>query len=88
MNSCRLIYLLWFVDVATSEFLEMVENLIKVSETHGITLKCVEDFHVSLSRTLKLRHHWIQSFIDSLKGHLSHLIKYVVYFIYVKYFLL
>lgn len=50
----------------------MVQDLSDVSEKHGIALNLVEDFHVSLSRTLKLRHHWIQMFIDSLRARLRH----------------
>ncbi|XP_054712226.1 U6 snRNA phosphodiesterase 1-like isoform X2 [Uloborus diversus] len=60
------------------EFLEMVEELKKVSESHGIILNTVEDFHISLSRTVKLRHHWIPLFVDSLKAHLSYFSRFKV----------
>lgn len=62
------------------EFLEMIEHLRNVSEKHGIILSCTEDFHVSLSRTVKLRHHWIQLFVDSLRAHLRCFIKFKIMF--------
>lgn len=61
------------------EFLEMVQDLRNLAEQHGIILSPVEHFHVSLSKTLKLRHHWIQPFVDSLKLYLRHFSKLVFF---------
>ncbi|KAJ8927871.1 hypothetical protein NQ314_019615 [Rhamnusium bicolor] len=38
----------------------------------NIELKKAEDFHISLTRTVILKHHWISSFVDSIKLNISH----------------
>ncbi|GFT38270.1 u6 snRNA phosphodiesterase [Nephila pilipes] len=62
------------------EFYDMIEELKKNASTHGIDLQISEDFHVSLSRTLKLRHHWISPFIDALRNKLSCYFQFKVFF--------
>ncbi|GIY93089.1 u6 snRNA phosphodiesterase [Caerostris extrusa] len=46
----------------------------------GIDLQIPEDFHVSLTKTLKLRHHLIVPFIDTLKSKLSHYYQFKIIF--------
>lgn len=58
----------------------MVQDLRNLAEQHGIILSPVEHFHLSLSKTLKLRHHWIQPFVDSLKLYLRRFSKLVFYY--------
>ncbi|CAL1280302.1 unnamed protein product [Larinioides sclopetarius] len=61
-------------------FYEMIDNLRKIASSHGIELQIPEDFHISLTRTLKLRHHWIVPFIDSLKAKLGYFYHFKIIF--------
>lgn len=54
-------------DHPEEEFLELLPELIAISERHGVVLSPQEEFHLSLSQTVVLRHHWIQPFTQSLK---------------------
>ncbi|KAM3609394.1 uncharacterized protein V6R79_014120 [Siganus canaliculatus] len=54
------------------EFEELLEDLISLARDHGVALNPQEEFHLSLSQTVVLRHHWIQPFTQSLKANLSH----------------
>ena len=38
---------------------------------HNIKLEICEDFHISLTRTVVLRHHWIESFVASVRKQLE-----------------
>lgn len=49
------------------EFLELLQELIAISKTHDVVLSPQEEFHLSLSQTVVLRHHWIQPFMQSLR---------------------
>ncbi|XP_035233979.1 U6 snRNA phosphodiesterase-like [Stegodyphus dumicola] len=62
------------------EFFYMIEKLKNLSKFHGINFETSDSFHVSLSRTVKLRHHWIAPFIDSLRAHLCNFIKFKIMF--------
>ncbi|XP_069822513.1 U6 snRNA phosphodiesterase 1 [Dendropsophus ebraccatus] len=52
------------------EFLEMLEEVMSVARKHGIILNKMEEFHISLSQTVILRHHWINPFVQSIKERL------------------
>lgn len=52
-------------------FLDAVNTLIKLFQHNGVKLSICDDFHVSLTRTIVLRHHWIEGFIASIKKQLS-----------------
>ncbi|KAM9470437.1 U6 snRNA phosphodiesterase 1 isoform 2-T2 [Clarias gariepinus] len=52
-------------------FLELLNELRVCAAAHGVTLTPAEEFHVSLSRTVVLRHHWIQPFVQSLRSELA-----------------
>lgn len=54
-------------DHPEDEFVELLEELLAVAKTHGVVLSPQEEFHLSLSQTVVLRHHWIQPFMQSLK---------------------
>ncbi|XP_023209765.1 U6 snRNA phosphodiesterase-like [Centruroides sculpturatus] len=45
----------------------LIQEMLKVTEKYGIKMEAISDLHISLSRTVKLRHHWIQPLIESLK---------------------
>ncbi|XP_037396248.1 U6 snRNA phosphodiesterase isoform X2 [Pygocentrus nattereri] len=52
-------------------FLELLDELRAGAEAHGVILTLAEEFHVSVSRTVVLRHHWIQTFVQSLRKGLA-----------------
>lgn len=54
------------------EFGEFLDELLSVVKTQGVVLTPQEEFHISLSQTVVLRHHWIQPFTQSLKAGLAH----------------
>lgn len=53
------------------EFEELLEELLSALGDHGMILTRQEEFHLSLSQTVVLRHHWIQPFTQSLQAGLS-----------------
>ncbi|KAI4893373.1 hypothetical protein NFI96_004759 [Prochilodus magdalenae] len=58
-------------------FLELLEELRVGAEAHGVFLTLAEEFHVSVSRTVILRHHWIQPFVQSLRTGLAQCRRFV-----------
>ncbi|KAK6477241.1 U6 snRNA phosphodiesterase-like [Huso huso] len=52
-------------DLAEDESLELVDQLISGAGTHGVSLTRMEEFHITLSQTVILRHHWIEPFVES-----------------------
>ncbi|KAG8230354.1 hypothetical protein J437_LFUL000625 [Ladona fulva] len=48
----------------------LIDVIIALFE-HDITLKKVEDLHISVTKTVVLRHHWIDPFIDSVQEAIS-----------------
>ncbi|KAI1904537.1 hypothetical protein AGOR_G00006660 [Albula goreensis] len=63
-NWATYVYLPYFPDEV---FLDLVGEMTRVVSAHGLSLTWAEEFHVSLSQTVVLRHHWIQPFILSLR---------------------
>ncbi|KAM6937141.1 U6 snRNA phosphodiesterase 1 [Xenentodon cancila] len=53
------------------EFQELLEEVLSAAGTRGAVLTPQEEFHLSLSQTVVLRHHWIQPFIQSLRTSLA-----------------
>lgn len=65
--------------VETNEGLaKLLEHTFKVVPDN-IGLRACEDFHLSLTKTVILKHHWIESFVNTIKTNLSHFTKYVFY---------
>ena len=60
-----------FLDEADIHFTDMISELFLC--LRPLDFKIMDDFHVSLSRTISIRHHWIQSFMESLKSKISSL---------------
>ncbi|XP_059190394.1 U6 snRNA phosphodiesterase 1 isoform X2 [Centropristis striata] len=73
-NWATYVYLPYHPD---EEFRELLEELLSLARTHGAVLTPQEEFHLSLSQTVVLRHHWIQPFIQSLKAGLLHCKRFV-----------
>lgn len=51
--------------------MEVMEDLIAAARSHGVVLTPQQEFHLSLSQTVVLRHHWIQPFTQSLRTDLA-----------------
>lgn len=49
------------------EFPDLVDMLLSNAHKYGVVLTKMEEFHISLSRTVVLRHHWISLFVQSLR---------------------
>ncbi|XP_055048709.2 U6 snRNA phosphodiesterase 1 isoform X1 [Misgurnus anguillicaudatus] len=52
-------------------FVELLDKIIEAAGSHSISLTSCEEFHVSISKTVVLRHHWIQPFIQSIRTSLT-----------------
>nr|XP_020460039.1 U6 snRNA phosphodiesterase isoform X2 [Monopterus albus] len=59
------------------EFGELLAELLSAAGTCGVVLTPQEEFHLSLSQTVVLRHHWIQPFTQSLRTGLAHCKRFV-----------
>ncbi|XP_075962716.1 U6 snRNA phosphodiesterase 1 isoform X2 [Anarhichas minor] len=59
------------------EFGELLEELLSAAGVHGAVWTPQEEFHLSLSQTVVLRHHWIQPFNQSLRAGLVHCKRFV-----------
>ena len=69
-------------DHPEEEFRELLEGLLSAARVHGVVLTPQEEFHLTVSQTVVLRHHWIQPFTQSLRADLTHC-KRLVYLIVV-----
>ncbi|XP_072925924.1 U6 snRNA phosphodiesterase 1 isoform X2 [Hemitrygon akajei] len=67
-NWSTLVYLEYYPE---AEFLELVDLLLTHLQTHRLLLTQMTEFHISLSHTVVLRHHWISSFVESLKDRMT-----------------
>ncbi|XP_026872975.2 U6 snRNA phosphodiesterase isoform X2 [Electrophorus electricus] len=52
-------------------FLELLDELLSGAAGHGVALVRADEFHISLSKTVVLHHHWIQPFVRSLRTGLA-----------------
>lgn len=69
---CDIVFLI--SDEADNHLTDMVEELLLC--LRPLEFNMMEEFHMSLSRTVTIRHHWIQSLIDSLQSKISTLSRY------------
>ncbi|XP_066875792.1 U6 snRNA phosphodiesterase 1 isoform X5 [Kogia breviceps] len=56
---------------AREEFLDLLEVLLPHAQTYVPRLVRMEAFHLSLSQSVVLRHHWILPFVQALKGRVA-----------------
>ncbi|XP_076373936.1 U6 snRNA phosphodiesterase 1 [Tachypleus tridentatus] len=66
--------------IPSPEFLNLSNLLVGVALQQDVRFTLSEDFHLSLSHTQQLRHHWIEPFIDSLKTALCEIPNFTVSF--------
>ncbi|XP_024235003.1 U6 snRNA phosphodiesterase isoform X3 [Oncorhynchus tshawytscha] len=62
----------YFPYIPEEGFLELLDEMTEVAASHSFSLTHTDEFHLSLSKTVVLRHHWIQPFIQSLRTGLTH----------------
>lgn len=58
-------------DQPEEDFVELLDKMVSAAEAHGVALSPQEEFHLSVSQTVVLRHHWIQPFTRSLRTGLT-----------------
>ncbi|XP_006863631.1 PREDICTED: U6 snRNA phosphodiesterase isoform X2 [Chrysochloris asiatica] len=56
---------------AGEDFLDLLDMLLPHAQTHVPRLVRTEEFHLSLSQSVVLRHHWIVPFVQSLKDRVA-----------------
>uniref|UniRef100_A0A8D2DJF1 U6 snRNA phosphodiesterase n=1 Tax=Sciurus vulgaris TaxID=55149 RepID=A0A8D2DJF1_SCIVU len=56
---------------ARDEFLELLDMLLPHAQTYVPQLVRMEAFHLSLSQSVVLRHHWILPFVQALKDRMA-----------------
>lgn len=66
------------LDDPEEAFLELLNEIMAVAAAHGVPMTLSEEFHLSLSKTVVLRHHWIQPFIQSIRTGLTQFHKSVL----------
>lgn len=54
------------------DFMSLLEEILLLAKARGVVLTPQEEFHLSLSQTVVLRHHWIQPFTQRLRAGLVH----------------
>lgn len=59
------------------EFTDILEELVSVAKSHSMDLIPQQEFHLSVSQTVVLRHHWIQPFTQNLKAGLAHCRRFI-----------
>ncbi|KAK2085153.1 60S ribosomal protein L23A [Saguinus oedipus] len=58
-------------DEAKEEFLDLLDVLLPHAQTYVPRLVKMEAFHLSLSQSVVLRHHWILPFVQALKARMA-----------------
>ena len=58
-------------DEAREEFLDLLDALLCHAQTYVPRLVRMEAFHLSLSQSVVLRHHWILPFVQALKDRVA-----------------
>ncbi|XP_063573379.1 U6 snRNA phosphodiesterase 1 isoform X3 [Pongo abelii] len=58
-------------DEAKEEFLDLLDVLLPHAQTYVPRLVRMEAFHLSLSQSVVLRHHWILPFVQALKARMT-----------------
>jgi hypothetical protein len=62
----------------TEEFTKLVHSIVNCPLLSSLTLNASDDVHISLTRTIILRHHWIDDFISSVRKSVFHVPRYLI----------
>ncbi|KAJ8924948.1 hypothetical protein NQ315_001113 [Exocentrus adspersus] len=76
-NWATYVYVPYEENEGIKELIQFVRNY---GVAHSIDIKKTEELHISLTRTLVLKHHWINLFVNTLKANLAHHRKFMVLF--------
>lgn len=60
--------------------MEELTSIITSDVPNVLNVQKVEDFHISLTKTVILKHHWIDSFTESIKNRTKHIKKFMILF--------
>jgi len=63
-NWATLVHLSW---ITTPELVHHINSILLNCKKNNVDLTICDDFHVSLTRTVVLRHHWIEGFNSSIR---------------------
>lgn len=55
---------------ASAGFRDLCHSLVDIVPA-DVQLKICDEFHISLTKTVILKYHWIESFVGTLKQHLE-----------------
>ncbi|XP_044269184.1 U6 snRNA phosphodiesterase [Tribolium madens] len=58
----------------------LISRIADLSQVENIELKFFDSFHLSLTRTVVLRHHLIEPFVNTIRENISHFNKFIVMF--------
>lgn len=67
-----LLYLVKFLDEHNDVIEELIGTIISNCK-HEVTMEPCEDLHISVTKTVILKHHWINSFISTITNRVSHI---------------
>nr|XP_022901982.1 U6 snRNA phosphodiesterase [Onthophagus taurus] len=59
---------------------EGIQHIIKLIDEHIPDIKSTSDFHISLTKVVVLRYHWIESFVTTLKDNLGLMKRFLIMF--------
>ncbi|XP_018324997.1 U6 snRNA phosphodiesterase [Agrilus planipennis] len=68
-----------YIPYESNSFVFDLANTV-INHVPTIKLQLVDDFHISLTKTVVLRYHWIDLFIQSVKENLLSLKRFVIFF--------
>jgi len=75
-NWATLVYIPFEAKIGVTKLLSHIEEIIP----KHLDLKISDDFHVSLTKTVILKHHWITSFVKTLKDSLEGFKRFFILF--------
>lgn len=69
-----------YLPVDSSEnFLNYIHNLLQHCNSDSLVLNKCEDLHISLTRTVVLRHHWIEDFVSLVRQNVAQVTRFQVH---------
>lgn len=66
----------YILDEVNDVIKDLISTLILKCENSFVMNPC-DDFHISVTKTVILRHHWIDSFVETVTQSVSHIRPYV-----------
>lgn len=80
-NECNKIYLLNFMFVVNShDDIQALISAVISNVPEPLNVQKMENLHISLTKTVILKHHWIDHFIESVKDKTKYMQKFLILF--------